>query len=196
MKNTDLGRKDERLFVYLKVKEPSENDRLYYDISQDKKLISLHDKIIKNESSKTQRIEVDKVFGDSDNIENIYQEMSKHCINDCLQRKNYTYIFYGDSTSEKNEIFFGNEKNVKGFYYLLLKDLHKAMKQASELTLNLSFLMVNGSILIDLTQLMEKKKHLDSLSERDLINKFGKEININDTDIIKDITKTQNDNVE
>ena len=48
MKNTDLGRKDERLFVYLKVKEPSENDRLYYDISQDKKLISLHDKIIKN----------------------------------------------------------------------------------------------------------------------------------------------------
>ena len=196
MKNTDLGRKDERLFVYLKVKEPSENDRLYYDISQDKKLISLHDKIIKNESSKTQRIEVDKVFDDSDNVENIYQEMSKHCINDCLQRKNYTYIFYGDSTSEKNEIFFGNEKNVKGFYYLLLKDLHKAMKQASELTLNLSFLMVNGSILIDLTQLMEKKKHLDSLSERDLINKFGKEININDTDIIKDITKTQNDNVE
>ena len=32
MKNTDLGRKDERLFVYLKVKEPSENDRLYYCI--------------------------------------------------------------------------------------------------------------------------------------------------------------------
>jgi hypothetical protein len=189
MKNTNLERKDERLYVYLKVKQPSENDRLYYNISEDKKLISLYDKIIKNESSKTQRIEVDKVFDDSDNIGNIYQEMSQQCINDCLQRKNFTYIFYGDSTSEKNEIFFGNENNGKGFYYLLLKDLHKAMKQASELTLNLSFLMVNGSILIDLAQLMEKKKHIESLSERDLINKFGKEININDTDIIKNKTK-------
>ena len=196
MKNTNLERKDERLYVYLKVKQPSENDRLYYNISEDKKLISLYDKIIKNESSKTQRIEVDKVFDDSDNIGNIYQEMSQQCINDCLQRKNFTYIFYGDSTSEKNEIFFGNENNGKGFYYLLLKDLHKAMKQASELTLNLSFLMVNGSILIDLAQLMEKKKHIESLSERDLINKFGKEININDTDIIKNIIKIQNDNVE
>ena len=196
MKNTNLERKDERLYVYLKVKQPSENDRLYYNISEDKKLISLYDKIIKNESSKTQRIEVDKVFDDSDNIGNIYQEMNQQCINDCLQRKNFTYIFYGDSTSEKNEIFFGNENNGKGFYYLLLKDLHKAMKQASELTLNLSFLMVNGSILIDLAQLMEKKKHIESLSERDLINKFGKEININDTDIIKNIIKIQNDNVE
>ena len=196
MKNTNLERKDERLYVYLKVKQPSENDRLYYNISEDKKLISLYDKIIKNESSKTQRIEVDKVFDDSDNIGNIYQEMSQQCINDCLQRKNFTYIFYGDSTSEKNEIFFGNENNAKGFYYLLLKDLHKSMKQASELTLNLSFLMVNGSILIDLAQLMEKKKHIESLSERDLINKFGKEININDTDIIKNIIKIQNDNVE
>ena len=56
MKNEELGKKDERISVFLKVKEPSENDRLYYDISEDKKLISLHDKIIKGESSKTQRI--------------------------------------------------------------------------------------------------------------------------------------------
>ena len=33
MKNDDLGKKDERISVYLKVKQPSENDRLYYDIS-------------------------------------------------------------------------------------------------------------------------------------------------------------------
>ena len=194
-KDIDLGRKEARIFVYLKVKQPSENDRLYYNISEDKKLISLYDKIIKDESSKTQRIEVDKIFDDSNNEQNIYQEICQNCITDCLERKNFTYIFYGDSTSEKNELILGNDKN-KGIYHLLLNDLYKGIKQASDLTLNLSFLMVNGSILIDLSQLMEKNKYLESMSERDLINKFGKEININDTDIMKNVKKIQNDNAK
>ena len=194
-KNNDLGRKDDRLLVYLKVKQPLENDRLYYNISEDKKIISLYDKIIKDESSKTQRIELDKIFDDSNNEQSIYQEICHNCINDCLKRKNFTYIFYGDSTSEKNELILGNDKS-KGIYQLLLNDVQKVVKQETELTLNLSFLMVNGSMLIDLSQLMEKKKYLESLTEKDLINKFGKEININDTDIIKNVTIIQNDNVK
>jgi hypothetical protein len=56
--------------------------------------------------------------------------------------------------------------------------------------------MINSSILIDLSQLMGKKKYLEYISEKDLINKFGTEININDTDIIKDIRKIPCENVE
>ena len=190
---SNIGRKDERLSVYLKVKQPSENDRLYYNISEDKKLISLHDKVIKGESSKTQRIELDKIFDDSNDERYIYEELCQNCIDDCLQRKNYTYIFYGDSTSEKNELFLGkdNDKN-KGIYYMFLDDINKKIKQIPELILNTSYLMVNGSILIDLSELMGKKKFLDNLNEKNLINKYGKEININDSDIIKEIKRNQN----
>ena len=190
---SNIGRKDERLSVYLKVKQPSENDRLYYNISEDKKLISLHDKVIKGESSKTQRIELDKIFDDSNDERYIYEELCQNCIDDCLQRKNYTYIFYGDSTSEKNELFLGkdNDKN-KGIYYMLLDDLNKKIKQIPELILNTSYIMVYGSILIDLSQLMGKKKFLENLNEKNLVNKYGKEININDSDIIKDIKRNQN----
>ena len=197
MKNDDLGKKDERISVYLKVKQPSENDRLYYDISEDKKMISLHDKIIKGESSKTQRIEVDKIFEDSNDEDMIYQEICKDCIKECLDRNNFTFISYGDSTSEKYKLIFGNEENGnKGIYYLLLKDLHKTIKHNSELVLNLSFLIVNGSILIDLLKLMGNNKYLESLNEKDLINRFGKEININDTDIINNLKKIQSNSAD
>ena len=162
-KNSNLPKKDGRLFVYLKVKKPLEKDKIYYNISEDKKLISLHDKVIKDESSKTQRIEVDKIFDDSDDEQKIYQEICNNCIDDCLDWKNYTYISYGDSTSEKYELIFGNDKEgKKGIYYLLLNDLNKKMKHNSEYVLYLSFLLVNGSTLIDLSQLMGKKKYLES----------------------------------
>ena len=193
MKNEELGKKDERISVFLKVKEPSENDRLYYDISEDKKLISLHDKIIKGESSKTQRIEVDRIFDDSNDEDIIYQEICRNCINDCLDRNNFTFISYGDSTSEKYKLIFGNNNN-KGIYNLFLKDLLKNIKHNSDLVLYLSFLIVNGSTLIDLLKLMENEQYLENLSEKDLINRFGKEININDTDIINDVKKIQSNN--
>ena len=194
--NFDIEKKDERLLVYLKVKKPIEKDKIYYNISEDKKLISLHDKVIKDESSKTQRIEVDKIFDDSDDEQKIYQEICNNCIDDCLDWKNYTYISYGDSTSEKNELIFGNDKEgKKGIYYLLLNDLNKKMKNNSEYVLYLSFLLVNGSTLIDLSQLMGKKKYLESMNEKDLINRYGKEININDTDIMKEVKLIQCENI-
>ena len=197
IQNADVGKKDERILVYLKVKKPLEKDKLYYNISEDKKLISLYDKVIKDESGKTQRIEVDKVFDDSEEEHNIYKELCNNCISDVLDWKNYTYISYGDSTSEKNELIIGNEKEgKKGVYYYLLNDLYNKVNHGSEFCLNLSFFMINSSILIDLSQLMGKKKYLEYISEKDLINKFGTEININDTDIIKDIRKIPCENVE
>ena len=197
IQNADVSKKDERILVYLKVKKPLEKDKLYYNISEDKKLISLYDKVIKDESGKTQRIEVDKVFDDSEEEHNIYKELCNNCISDVLDWKNYTYISYGDSTSEKNELIIGNEKEgKKGVYYYLLNDLYNKVNHGSEFCLNLSFFMINSSILIDLSQLMGKKKYLEYISEKDLINKFGTEININDTDIIKDIRKIPCENVE
>ena len=196
LKDDDLGKKAERLRVYLKVKKPIEKDKLYYNISADKKLISLYDKVIKDESSKTQKIEVDKIFEDSENEQIIYNEICQNCIDDFMDGINYTYISYGDSTSEKNELIVGNNKtNSKGIFHLLLSDCFTKIKKKPGLNLSLSFLMVNGSSLIDLSQLM-KKKSLENLTEKDLINKYGKEININDTDIIKDIKRIQCDNVD
>ena len=195
--SSNREKRDERILVYLKVKKPLEKDKLYYNISDDKKLISLYDKVIKDESGKTQRIEVDKVFDDSDNEQYIYKELCNECISDVLDWKNYTYISYGDSTSEKNELIIGIEKEgKKGIYYLLLNDLFQKVNHGSEFSLYLSFIMINSSILIDLSQLMGKKKYLEGISEKDLINKFGIEININDTDILKDVTKISCENVE
>ena len=197
MKENEKGKKTERLIVYLKVKQPSEKDKLYYNISQDKTMISLYDKVIKDESSKTQKIEVDKIFEDEDNEETIYNEICQNCLDGSIDGNNYTYISYGDSTSEKNELIVGNnKKKTKGIFHLLLSDFYAKIKKNPGLSLYLSFLMVNGSSLIDLSQLINKKKSLDSITEKDLINKYGKEININDTDIIKDIRRIPCDNVE
>ena len=196
LKENDLGKKGERLIVYLKVKQPNEKDKLYYNISEDKKLISLYDKIIKDESSKTQKIEVDKIFEDSENEQMIYKEICNNCINEIIEGNNFTYIFYGDSTSDKNELVVGNNKSSsKGLFHLLLSDIYTEVKKNSGLSLYLSFLMVNGSSLIDLSQLI-KKKNFESLTEKDLLKKYGKEININDTDIIKDVKRVSCDNVE
>ena len=174
IKDIDSEKKDGRLSVYLKVKQPSENDRLYYNISENKKLFSLHDKIIKNESSKTQKIELDKNFDDSNDEQYIYQEVCQNCIDDCLQRKNFTYISYGDSTSEKNELILGkNKSDNKGIFFLLLNDFHKKLKHIPELMMNLSYMLINSSTLIDLSQLNGKKKYLESINEKNLINKFG-----------------------
>ena len=195
-KDNDLRKKGERLIVYLKVKQPNEKDKLYYKISEDKKLISLYDKIIKDESSKTQKIEVDKIFEDSENEEIIYKDICNNCIDESIDGNNFTYIFYGDSTSEKNELVVGDSTNgSKGIFHLLLSDIYSQVKKNPGLSLYLSFLMVNGSSLIDLSQLM-RKKNLESLNEKDLIKKYGKEININDTDIIKDVRRISCENVE
>ena len=55
---------------------------------------------------------------------------------------------------------------------------------------------MNGSILIDLLKLMGNNKYLESLNEKDLINRFGKEININDTDIINNLKKIQSNSAD
>ena len=197
MKQNDSGKKNERLLVYLKVRQPTEKDKLYYDISDDKKLISLHDKIIKDESSKTQIIELDKIFDDLEEEEIIYNEICKNCIEDSIEGNNYTYISYGDSTSEKNDLIIGNiEKRTKGLFHLLLSDYYTNIKKNPIFCIYLSFLMVNGSVLIDLSNLYIKKKSIDSLTKKELIKKYGKEININDTDIIKYVKRIPCDNVE
>ena len=54
-KENEPVKKIERLMVYLKVKEPTEKDKLYYDISGDKKLISLDDNIIKDKVAKLKK---------------------------------------------------------------------------------------------------------------------------------------------
>ena len=196
-KENEVGKKIERLVVYLKVKQPNEKDKLYYKISEDKTLISLYDKVIKVDSSKTQKIEVDKIFDESQDEKSIYNEICNDCIDGSIDGNNYTYIFYGDSTSEKNELIVGNnKKGTKGTFHLLLSDFYSRIKKNQSLSLYLSFLMVNGSLLIDLSKLMNKKKSLESITEKDLLNKYGKEININDTDIIKDVQRIPCNNVE
>ena len=130
-----------------------------------------------------------------DNEQIIYKEICKNCINNCIEGNNYTYISYGDSTSEKFELIIGNDKiGKRGIYYILLDDINNNFKKNPELSLCFSFLMVNSSYLIDLAKL--KNESLEDFTEKELINKFGKEININDTDIMKDIHKIPYENQE
>ena len=192
--SNDLSKKTDRLKVFLKVKNPVSADKPYYTISKDKKLISLHDKIIKEESSKSQKIELDCIFEDRENEITIYNEYCKSCISDGLDGLNYTFISYGDSTSEKTELITGNnELNNKGLYYHLLNNYYNRIKKEnSNYALFLSNVMIYGSSLIDISLLMNKdEKTININSLKDLIMRNCKEININEPNLLKNIKKNE-----
>ena len=197
--STDITKRTERLKVFLKVKNPPTTDKPYFSISEDKKLISLHDKIIKEESSKSQKIELDRIFEDNENESTIYEEFCKSSISDGLDGLNYTFISYGDSTSEKTELITGNiELNNKGLYHQLLNDYYNAIKkESSNYILLLSNIMIYGTSLIDVSFLMNKdEKKVDINCLKDLILKNCKEININEPNLLKDIKKYECENVD
>jgi hypothetical protein len=63
--------RNERIQTFLKIKSPEIGDKQYYTVENNNKIFVLHDPIIKVESDKSQKYEIDKIFKDNTPYENI-----------------------------------------------------------------------------------------------------------------------------
>lgn len=190
---------DERVKTFLKVKTCETVDKQYYTISENKQILSLFDPIVKSETSKTIKFEIDKIF--TDKIENsyIYEEIARDCISNSLKGEDFTFISYGDSLSDKNSIIFGEKDcyknlNTRGVFPRILDSLLTTVTSDTKLNdniiINLSYICVYGSKLIDLSKFTGKD--LSSINQNEFINN-GIEIKTS-PDIINKVKKVQVDN--
>ena len=192
--------KDERVKIFLKIKSPKNDKNPYYQISKDKKSFLLENPKEKNEKEeKNEKYNLDKIFTDNNENSYIYEEIMLNCIKESLSNINFTFISYGDSMSENKEIIFGKSDcyeniNSRGIFprflenYILKISGDKNLNE--NLALNVSYIMINGNNLIDISNFigMESKEILN-LNEDDLLNKFSIKINNNNSSLIHKVKK-------
>ena len=193
---------DKRIRVYLKIKPSNPSDKIFYNVSKDKKILSLLDNITLDDHKKSKKIEIDKIFTNRDENSYIYEEVMLNCVKNSLNGENFTFISYGDSNSEKHQLIIGkpdcyeNINNRGLFPRLLAHYINKIDSNeflSDSISLNLSYIMINNNNLIDLTQLMGmENKALEKISRDDFIKKYSKEIKFdkNNPNFLKNIKKT------
>ena len=181
---------EDRIRVYLKVKPSMASDKIFYNVSKDKKVLSLLDNLTLDDPKKSKKIEIDKIFSNKDENSYIYEEVMLNCVNNSLDGENFSFISYGDSNSDKHHIIIGtpdcydNINNRGVFTRLLESDINKIDSNeilSDTISLNLSYIMINNNNLIDLTQLMGREnKVLEKITKDELIKKYSKEIKIDE----------------
>ena len=179
---------DERIRVYLKIKPSNPSDKIFYNVSKDKKIISLLDNITLDDHKRSKKIEIDKIFTHKDENSYIYEEVMLNCVKKSLNGDNFTFISYGDSNSEKHQLIIGTPDcyeniNHRGLFPRLLENYINKIESneilSDTISLNLSYIMINNNNLIDLTQLMGiENKALEKITREELIRKYSKEIKI------------------
>ena len=80
---------DERVKTFLKIKTCETVDKQYYTISDNKQILSLFDPIVKSETSKTIKFEIDKIFTDKNENSYIYEEIARDCVSDSLKGEDF-----------------------------------------------------------------------------------------------------------
>ena len=98
---------NERIKVYLKIKPSLASDKIFYNISSDKKTLLLLDNITLDDQKKSKKLELDKIFTHKDENSYIYEEITRNCVKNSLNGDNFTFISYGDSNSEKHQLIIG-----------------------------------------------------------------------------------------
>lgn len=190
---------DERVKTYLKVKTCETIDKQYYKISDNKQILSLYDPSVKTDTSKTIKFEIDKIFTDKNENSYIVEEIARDCVSEALSGEHFTFMSYGDSISDKNEIIFGGKDcyknlNTRGIFPRILDSLLNTITSNKNyndnLVLNLSYICVNGNKLIDLSKFLGK--NINSITQSEFISN-GIEIKTN-PDILQKIKKIQIDN--
>ena len=158
---------EDRIRVYLKIKPSLASDKIFYNISKDKTILSLLNNLTLDDPKKSTKVEIDKIFSHKDENSYIYEELMLNCVNNSLDGENFTFISYGDSNSEKYQIMIGNADcydniNNRGLFPRLLESYINKIDSneilSDTISLNLSYIMINNNNLIDLTQLMGRKK--------------------------------------
>ena len=192
---------NERIKVYLKIKPSLASDKIFYNISSDKKTISLLDNITLDDQKKSKKLELDKIFTHKDENSYIYEEITRNCVKNSLNGDNFTFISYGDSNSEKHQLFIGTSDcyeniNNRGLLPRLLESyinkIDSNAKLCDSISLNISYILINNNNLIDLSQLMGREnKAFEKITKEELIKKYSKEIKIDEknSNILKNIKK-------
>ena len=192
--------RNERIQTFLKIKSPEIGDKQYYTIENNNKVFALHDPIIKVESDKSQKYEIDKIFEDNTSYKNIYNEITNNCINESLKGTYYTFITYGDSTSEKKDIIFGkNNCDVinenRGLFPRLIED-YLNIKQLENIILKINFIAVNGNKIIDLYKLHEiNNKKYTKITQNELLDEYSIDIKSNN-EILKQMKLVNINNIK
>ena len=181
---------EDRIRVYLKVKPSMASDKIFYNVSKDKKILSLLDNLTLDDPKKSKKIEIDKIFSNKDENSYIYEEVMLNCVNNSLDGENFSFISYGDSNSDKHHIIIGTPDcydniNNRGVFPRLLESYINKIDSneilSDTISLNLSYIMINNNNLIDLTQLMGREnKVLEKITKDELIKKYSKEIKIDE----------------
>ena len=180
---------EDRIRVYLKVKPSIASDKIFYNISKDKRVLSLLDNVTLDDPKKSTKIEIDQIFSHKDENSYIYEEVMLNCVNNSLDGENFTFISYGDSNSEKYQLIIGTSDcydniNNRGLFPRLLESYINKIDStdilSDTISLSISYIMINNNNLIDLTQLMGREKSLEKITRDDLIKKYSKELKIDE----------------
>ena len=166
---------NERIKVYLKIKPSLASDKIFYNVSSDKKTISLLDNITLDDQKKSKKIEIDKIFTNNDENSYIYEEIMRNCVKNSLDGDNFTFISYGDSNSEKHQLIIGSSDcyeniNNRGLLPRLLESYVNKIDSdeilSDTISLNISYMLINNNNLIDLSQLMGREnKDLEKITK-------------------------------
>ena len=192
----------ERIKVFLKIKPSIATDKIFYNVSRDKKTISLLDNLTLDDPKKTKKIELNKIFLYDDENSYIYEEVMCNCVKNSLDGEDFTFISYGDSNSEKHSLIIGapdcyENINNRGLLPRLLENYIDKIDSdgilSDTISLNISYMFINNNNLIDLSQLMgRERKTLEKITKDELIKKYSREIKVDDKKInyLKFIKKT------
>ncbi len=191
----------DRIKVFLKVSKPEMEDKSYYDIDQSNNILTLYDQLIKGPSGKSKLYEMDKIFTNQNENSYIYEEICRDCINDSLKGNNFCFISYGETTSDKINMLYGNIEdsytniNNRGIFPRLLEKYIETINSNEEYknnySLNLSLMCINGGKVIDLSKYIGKE--IGDLKESKIYNSG---INIeNNKEILNSIKKFPTENV-
>ena len=170
-------------------------------VSHRQENIDLFDKVIKAPSDSSTEFEEDKIFTESDENSYIYEEICKDTVKESLNGISYSFISYGEYTSNKLKLLIGNVKdylknfNSRGIFPRLLENLikkEKSQKNMEEkINLKISYFLVHDNDMIDLSYLKNKNnitenklyQRKEAIKNEDNIVDKIKKVNIDDLDV-------------
>ena len=185
---------------FLKIESTKIKDTIYYEINAQKNVISLYDPVHKKPSDKTANFEMDKIFTSENENSYIYEEICLNTIKDAIDGISYSFISYGETSSNKIDLLIGNLEdsysniNHRGIYPLdnLFKKIKHKESKTKKLCLLISYFLVYDNNLVDLSNF--RNTDLSNLTKNDLFNNAF--IIKNETDIINKINKIKLEKTE
>ena len=157
---------NEEIKTFLKIDAPKVEDKTYYTINETRNIITLFDSVDKGPSDKSSDFEEDKIFTETDENSYIYEEICKDTVKESLNGISYSFISYGEFTSNKLKLLIGDVKdylsnfNSRGLFPRLLDNLikkEKSQKNMEEkINLKISYFLVHDNDMIDLSYLKNK----------------------------------------